>query len=460
MSESTIAAISTAPGEAGIAIVRLTGENSINIIEDIFKPTKGKKIRDYSDRRLTHGYIIDPHTSQAIDEVLVTYMKAPYTYTAEDVVEINCHGGIVPVKKILELVLKRGAVLAEPGEFTKRAFLNGRIDLSQAEAVIDMIKAKTENGFKLAFSQLEGSLSLKIMEIRNTILEMMAHITVNIDFPDDDIEELTYDELEKRALAIHESILNLLKTADTGRIIKEGLNTVIVGKPNVGKSSLMNALLREARAIVTEIPGTTRDTIEEFVSIQGIPIKIIDTAGIRETEDLVEKVGIERSKEIFNKADLIIFVLNASEPLSHEDEVIMKLLINRPAIILMNKTDLPIKLEEKYILKSLPDKKLIKVSIIEGTGLDKLEEAIVDLVYGGLVINKESSLVTNVRHKNALEKAEKAMRDALSAIKNNLSMDFLEVDVKNCWEELGEIIGETMGEDVLDKIFSKFCIGK
>lgn len=460
MSEPTIAAISTAPGEAGIAIVRLTGNNAINIIEDIFKTTRGKTIREYSDRRLTHGYIIDPHTSQTIDEVLVAYMKAPYTYTAEDVVEINCHGGIVPVKKILELVLKKGAVLAEPGEFTKRAFLNGRIDLSQAEAVIDMIKAKTENGFKLAFSQLEGSLSLKIKEIRNTILEMMAHITVNIDFPDDDIEELTYDELEKRALVIHESISNLLKTADTGRIIKEGLNTVIVGKPNVGKSSLMNALLREARAIVTEIPGTTRDTIEEFVSIQGIPIKIIDTAGIRETEDLVEKVGIERSKEIFNKADMIIFVLNASEPLSDEDEAIMKLLTDRHAIILMNKTDLPIKLEEKYILSNLPDKKLIKISITEGTGLDKLEEAIVDLVYGGLVINKESSLVTNVRHKNALEKAEKAMSDALLAIKNKLPMDFLEVDVKNCWEELGKITGENMGEDVLDKIFSKFCIGK
>ena len=460
MSDSTIAAISTAPGEAGIGIVRLTGEKSISILEEIFKPTKGKTIRDYSSRRLTHGTIIEPESRKPVDEVLVTYMKAPYTYTAEDVVEINCHGGIVPVKKILELVLRRGAVLAEPGEFTKRAFLNGRIDLSQAEAVMDMIKAKTEVGFELAFRQMEGSLSQKVKEIRDAILEMMAHITVNIDFPDDDIEELTYEDLKKRSLSIHHSIEKLLKTADTGRIIKEGLNTVIVGKPNVGKSSLMNALLREARAIVTEVPGTTRDTIEEFVSIQGIPIKIIDTAGIRETEDIVERIGVERSKEIFNKADLIILVLNASESLSHEDETIMKLLAHRPAIILMNKTDLPIKLEEEDILNKLPGKKLIRVSILDGTGLDTLEEAIVDLVYGGMVTNKESSLVTNVRHKNALERAEFAMSDALSAIENNLSLDFVEVDVKNCWEDLGEILGETMGEDVLDKIFSTFCIGK
>ena len=460
MSEATIAAIATAPGEAGIGIVRLSGEKSIEIADKIFKPSKEKSIKNYSPRRLIHGHIIDPRSNKTIDEVLITYMKAPYTYTAEDVVEIDCHGGIVPVRKILELVLRMGAVLAEPGEFTKRAFLNGRIDLSQAEAIMDMIQSKTEKGFDIALSQLEGTLSNEVKEIRNTILEMMAHITVNIDFPDDDIEEITYKDLEERAYYIHGKIEKLLKTADTGRIIKEGLNTVIIGKPNVGKSSLLNALLRESRAIVTEIPGTTRDIIEEFVSIQGIPLKIIDTAGIRETEDVVERIGVERSKEIFNKSDLIIFILNASEPLSIEDETIIELIQDKQAIVLMNKTDLPIILEEIKIEELLPGKQLIKISLVDGKGLDVLENAIVDLVYGGLIKTKESSLITNVRHKHALEKAEESVSDAIKAIQNNLSLDFVEVDIKNCWESLGEIIGETLEEDILDKIFANFCIGK
>jgi len=460
MSEATIAAIATAPGEAGIGIVRLSGDKAIDILDDIFRPSKGKTIKDYPGRRLTHGHIIDPVTNKTIDEVLVTYMEAPYTYTAEDVAEIDCHGGIVPVKKILELVLRRGAVLAEPGEFTKRAFLNGRIDLAQAEAVMDLISAKTEKGFDIAFGQMEGSLSKEVKEIRNKILEMMANITVNIDFPDEDIEEITYGELLDRAREIYRVIKNLLETADTGRIIKEGLNTVIVGKPNVGKSSLMNSLLKEARAIVTEIPGTTRDIIEEFVSIQGIPLKIIDTAGIRETEDIVEKIGVERSKEIFNRADLIIFVLNASEPLTQEDETIIELLHHRQAIILLNKTDLPMILDEKQIGELLPGKRIIKISLLKGKGLRELEETIVELVYGGLVKNKESSMIANVRHKNALERAEKSIQDAVKAIGDNLPLDFVEVDVKNCWECLGEITGETVAEDILDTIFTKFCIGK
>ncbi len=460
MSEVTIAAIATAPGEAGIGIVRLSGEKSFEIAEKIFKPTKGKTLREYQSRRLTHGHIINPLNNKVIDEVLITYMKAPYTYTAEDVVEINCHGGIVPVKKILEIVIKMGAALAEPGEFTKRAFLNGRIDLSQAEAVMDMIQAKTEKGFDIALSQLEGTLSHEVGEIRHSILEMMAHITVSIDFPDDDIEEITYKDLENRANKIHTRIEKLLKTADTGRIIREGLNTVIVGKPNVGKSSLLNALLRESRAIVTEVPGTTRDIIEEFVSIQGIPLKIVDTAGIRETEDIVERIGVERSKEIFNKSDLIIFILNASEPLSQEDETIIELVKNRQAIILLNKTDLPMILDISKVKALLPGKPIIKISLIDGTGLDELESSIVNLVYGGLVKSKESSLITNVRHKNALERAQNSIYDAMVAIKDNLSLDFVEVDVKNCWESLGEITGETLEDDILDKIFSSFCIGK
>ncbi|QXM07019.1 tRNA uridine-5-carboxymethylaminomethyl(34) synthesis GTPase MnmE [Crassaminicella indica] len=456
----TIAAIATAPGEAGIGIVRLSGEASLEILDKIFVPTKGNSIKEYKPRRLTHGKIVDPHTKKLIDEVLVVYMKAPYTYTAEDVVEINCHGGIVPVRKILQLVLRNGARMAERGEFTKRAFLNGRIDLSQAEAVMDLISAKTDKSFDVAFGQLEGSLSKEVKAIRDNILEMMAHITVNIDFPDEDIEEITYNELMESSNKIHEDIERLLESSNTGRIIKEGLHTVIIGKPNVGKSSLMNALLKESRAIVTEVPGTTRDIIEEFVSIRGIPLKIVDTAGIRETEDIVEKIGVERSKEFFNKGDLVIFVLNASEALTDEDRKIIELLKDRPTIVLMNKTDLPVVLDIDEIKKLLPNKKIIKVSILKGTGIDELEETIVELVYGGKVKQGEASFITNVRHKDALEKAKMSILDAIDAIKQGLPLDFVEVDVKNCLEYLGEITGETVGEDVIDQIFANFCLGK
>ncbi|WZL73157.1 tRNA uridine-5-carboxymethylaminomethyl(34) synthesis GTPase MnmE [Clostridiaceae bacterium 35-E11] len=460
MSESTIAAIATAPGEAGIGIVRLSGGASIEILDKIFVPNKRASIKEYESRKLVYGKVIDPQTGKVIDEVLATYMKAPYTYTAEDVVEIDCHGGIVPVRKILELVLRYGAQMAEPGEFTKRAFLNGRIDLAQSEAVMDLIGAKTDKSFDVALKQLEGSLSTTVQKIRHRILEMMAHITVNIDFPDEDIEEITYQQLEEDAKDIKTNIQDLLDTAYTGKILKEGLHTVIIGKPNVGKSSLMNALLKESRAIVTEIPGTTRDIIEEVVSIQGIPLKIVDTAGIRETEDIVEKIGVERSKAFFNKADLIIFVLNASEPLTPEDKQIIDLLQDRQTIILMNKTDLPMALQKEEIEGLLPHKKIIKVSILEGTGLEELEDAIVDMVYGGSVRQQEASLVTSVRHKDALEKAMNSIRDSIEAVQKGLPLDFVEVDVKNCWEYLGEITGDTVGEDMLDMIFANFCLGK
>ncbi|TCO78054.1 tRNA uridine-5-carboxymethylaminomethyl(34) synthesis GTPase MnmE [Marinisporobacter balticus] len=457
---ATIAAIATAPGEAGIGIVRLSGEKSLEILDHIFMPTKGNSIKEYQSRRLTHGKIIDPKTKQVVDEVLVTYMKAPFTYTAEDVVEIDCHGGIVPVRKILELVLRCGARMAEPGEFTKRAFLNGRMDLSQAEAVMDLISAKTDKSFDVAFGQLEGSLSKQVKKITDTLLEMMANITVNIDYPDEDIEEITYQELLKGANHIKKDIEQLLRSAYTGKIIKEGLNTVIIGKPNVGKSSLMNALLKESRAIVTEVPGTTRDIIEEFLSIQGIPLKIIDTAGIRETEDLVERIGVERSKEFFNKGDLVIFIVNASESLTEEDKKIIELLQNRKTIVLMNKTDLPIVLEEEEIKNLLPNKKIIKISIVEEKGLKELEDTIVDMVYGGQIKQKEASFITNVRHKDTLEKAKMSIEEGIDAIKQELALDFIEVDVKNTWEYLGEITGDTVGEDVIDQIFSKFCLGK
>jgi len=458
--DDTIAAIATASGEAGIGIIRLSGEKSIDIIDKIFKSHQGKRLEEYPTRRLTYGYIFDPETVQKIDEVLVVYMKAPYTYTKEDLIEINCHGGMIPVKRILELVLKNGARMAEGGEFTKRAFLNGRIDLAQAEAVMDLISAKTEKGFDVALEQLEGTLSKEIKKIRDNILELLAHIEVSIDFSEDDVDEVTLDILLEKSLEIQAQMKHMLETADTGKIIREGLNTVIVGKPNVGKSSLLNALLKESRAIVTDIPGTTRDIIEEQVNIRGILLRLMDTAGIRETVDVVEKIGVERTKAFFNTAELVIFVLDASRELTSEDMGIMSLLEDKKVLVIVNKTDLPIKLDLEKVEAMLKNKSLIKVSLIENIGLEQIEDAIVDMVFKGEVKRKDQVMVTNVRHKNSLEKALHSLSDGIKAIKQRLPLDFIEVDYKNAWEYLGEITGDTVGEDLIDHIFSNFCIGK
>lgn len=457
----TIAAIATAPGEAGIGIVRISGNKAIEIVDKIFKSKKGKKLTEFSERRVNYGYILNPSTNEKVDEVLAVYMRSPFTYTTEDIVEIHCHGGFIPVKKILELVLRMGARTAEPGEFTKRSFLNGRIDLAQAEAVMDLISAKTDKGFDVALEQLEGSLSKKVREIIKNLMDILAHIEVSIDFADEeDVDEVTLDILIKRSKEVKEEIQLLLETSNTGKIIREGLNTVIIGKPNVGKSSLLNALLGEARAIVTDVPGTTRDIIEENLSVKGIPLKIIDTAGIRETEDVVEKIGVERSKQFFNKADLIIFMLDASSELTKEDFEILKLIKERRALVIINKTDLPSKLDEQAISEYIEDKKIIRLSVTEEKGIEELENAIVDMVYAGDVRSKDRLLVTNVRHKNALERAFVAIEEGLEAMEKRLPMDFIEVDVKDCWEALGEITGETVAEDLIDHIFQNFCIGK
>lgn len=458
--DDTITAIATAPGEAGIGIVRISGEKALVITDEIFKSKQGKKLSDYPVRRMTYGYIIDPDRKEKIDEVLVYYTKGPYTYTKEDVVEINCHGGVIPVKKILELVLRKGARAAEPGEFTKRAFLNGRIDLAQAEAVMDLISAKTDKGFDVALDQLEGALSKKVSVTRQKLMDMLAHIEVSIDFSEEDIDEVTLDYLLHKSKEVEKDIEVLLKTADTGKILREGLSTVIVGKPNVGKSSLLNALLRESRAIVTEVPGTTRDVIEEHLNIRGIPLKIIDTAGIRETEDLVEKIGVEKSKEFFNKADLIIFMLDISTELTKEDLQILKLIENKKALILINKTDLSQKADLDKAKELMNNKKIIKISLMEEKGLEEVEEAIEELVYKGEIKAKDRLLVTNVRHKNSLERALKSMREGTEAIEKKMPLDFVEVDVKNTWEVLGEITGDTVAEDIIDHIFKNFCIGK
>lgn len=458
--DDTIAAIATAPGEAGIGIVRISGEKSIEIADKIFKSIQGKKLSEFSHRRMTYGHIVDLDNGEKIDEVLAYYTKGPYTYTREDIVEINCHGGIIPVKKILQLVLRKGARMAEAGEFTKRAFLNGRIDLAQAEAVMDLISAKTDKGFDVALDQLDGSLSKKVDSIRKKLLDMLAHIGVSIDYSEEDIDEVTLDYLLNGSLEIKKNIEILLRTSDAGKILREGLKTVIVGKPNVGKSSLLNALLKESRAIVTNIPGTTRDIIEEHVNIRGIPVRIVDTAGIRETDDIVEKMGVERSKIFFNTADLIIFMLDISVELTEEDKSIMDLVEDKKALILLNKSDLPQRADLNIIEEKFKNKKIIKTSLLEENELESIEDAIEELVYQGEVWAKEGLLVTNVRHKNALERALNHIEDGLGAIKQKMPLDFIEVDIKNTWDTLGEITGDTVAEDIIDHIFKNFCLGK
>lgn len=456
----TIAAIATAPGSCGIGIVRISGPEAIDIGDVIFKSVSGKSLKELPDRRMNYGYIYDPCTGEMIDEVLVTAMRAPYTYTREDVVEIDCHGGTIPLRRIMEVVLDMGARLAEPGEFTKRAFLNGRIDLSQAEAVVDIITSKSYMGLKTAVSQLEGVLSKRLAAIKDILLSMMARIEASIDFPEYDIEEVTVEGLKEDAREAISMIEKLISTASTGKIFREGLSTAIIGKPNVGKSSLLNALLREERAIVTDIPGTTRDVIEEFINIRGIPLRIIDTAGIRKTEDLVEKIGVEKSREYLNKADLILFVLDAATPLSDEDRIIIDLVKEKKVIVLINKTDLEIKLDIDEVKSVFKEKPVIMMSIVEGKGLEELENSICSMVFSGEVVTSDEVMVTNVRHENCLKRAKRSLEEALISIEGGLPVDLISIDVKEALESLGEITGESVTEEIVNRIFQDFCIGK
>ena len=457
MYDDTIAAVATAMGEGGIGIIRISGENSLEILNKVFC---GVKKQPVENRKLTYGFVEDNFTGEKIDEVMAVYMKAPHSYTAEDVVEIQCHGSIVSLRKILALVLKNGARLAEPGEFTKRAFLNGRLDLSQAEAVIDLIKAKSDKTFDVALGQLEGRFSKKIKEIRADLVDILVNITVNIDYPDEDIEVITYENLIKGIKNVKAKVDSMLATADTGRILREGLNIAIIGKPNVGKSSLMNALLKETRAIVTEIPGTTRDTIEEAVTIRNIPVKLTDTAGIRHTEDIIEKIGIEKSKESFNKADLIIFMVDNSRPLDSEDREIIEYIGSRKVIVIINKTDLEGRLHINGIKEMLPQGIFIEASVANEEGIDKIEDEIEKLVYGGQVKQQESLMVTNVRHKTLLEEASSSLGDACSMAEAGEALEFLEIDVNRAYEALGEIIGEAVNDDIINEVFARFCLGK
>ncbi|CQR59161.1 tRNA uridine-5-carboxymethylaminomethyl(34) synthesis GTPase MnmE [Paenibacillus riograndensis] len=458
MHSDTIAAVSTALGEGGIAIIRVSGPQAIAEVAPLFRSKT--PLTEVESHTVHYGHIISPGDGERMEEVLVTVMKGPRSFTTEDVVEISAHGGVISVRRVMDLLLQRDIRLAEPGEFTKRAFLGGRIDLSQAEAVIDLIRSKSDRAFSVALKQVSGSLSDKIHKLRHTLIEMLAHIEVNIDYPEHDVESLTAEFIKDKSSEVMEGINQLLKTANEGKILREGITTAIVGRPNVGKSSLLNALARDNKAIVTDIPGTTRDVIEEYVTINNIPLKLLDTAGIRETMDVVEKIGVERSKAAFSDADLILLVLNAADEL-HEDELaLMEQIQGRQALVIMNKMDLPSRLEKDKLLSYFSESSIVPMSVLEEEGLDKLEEAISGLFFGGKLESGDLTYVSNVRHIALLKKAYKSLQDAYEAADMLIPIDMIQIDVRLAWEQLGEIIGDTAADSLLDQIFSQFCLGK
>jgi tRNA modification GTPase len=453
----TIAAISTAPGEGAIAIVRLSGDRAVKIANLIFK---GKNLNNVHSHTVHYGHIVNPETNVVLEEVMLTVMLAPKTFTKEDVVEINCHGGIVSVNRVLELVLEYGARLAEPGEFTKRAFLNGRIDLSQAEAVIDIIRAKTDKAMTVALNQLEGRLSNKIVSLRQKLLETLAHIEVNIDYPEyDDVEEMTNSILLPKVTEVLNELEIMLQSARHGKIIREGVATAIIGRPNVGKSSLLNALIQENKAIVTDIPGTTRDVIEEYVNVRGIPLKLIDTAGIRETEDIVEKIGVERSKKAISDADLVLFVLNNNEQFSDKDLELFNLVEDKEIVIVLNKIDLPNQLNIEG-LKLSSNAIIVKTSVNNDHGIEELEEAIYNKYMGGAIEGNDLTYISNTRHIDLIKKSKKSLNEAVVAIKCDTPIDLIQIDLVRAWEYLGQIIGDSVQESLIDQLFSQFCLGK
>lgn len=457
---TTIAAISTAPTNGGIGIVRMSGKNCFTILEKIFIPKQKQKIEDIPGYSMKYGYVIDYQTKEKIDEVLVSFFKEPKSYTTENMCEINCHGGIVVEQKILEQCLIAGAELAEPGEFTKRAFLNGRIDLSQAEGIIDLINAKTTQEAKISFHQLEGGLSQKIQEIRKDLLSMMADIEANIDYPEYDLEEVTNANMLKTLHEVKIKLEALQKSFATGKLLKEGIKTVIIGKPNAGKSSLLNAILNEERAIVSKIEGTTRDTIEEMVNLHGIPLKLIDTAGIRNAEDEIEKIGVNKAIQLSEEADLIIAIFDNTKPLEKEDIAILDLLKTKKAIILLNKIDEKDEhLEQVKEIKEL-NKPILKISAKNKQGLEALYEQILKMFELKEIELNDGNLITNVRHKEHIRKAINYVNEAKNTVEQNLPIDIVSVPVKQILEELSSITGENVSEDIINEIFSKFCLGK
>ena len=461
MKTDTIAAIATAMTNSGIGIIRISGEDAFTVIDRIYQSKNGKKkLSEEKSHTVHYGYIVDDtKENKIIDEVMVLIMRAPNTYTREDTVEIDCHGGVLVMQKILDTVVCHGARPAEPGEFTKRAFLNGRIDLTQAESVMDVISSKNEFALKSSISQLQGSLQKEIKELREKIIYEIAFIESALDDP----EHINIDgygqKLKTVAEECKERIEHLLDTADNGKILKEGIDTVIVGKPNAGKSSLMNVLLKKERAIVTDIAGTTRDVLEEQMNLNGITLNIIDTAGIRDTEDIVEKIGVDKAKDYLVNADLIIYVVDSSTPLDENDEKIMEMIKDRTALVLLNKSDLDTVTTEEMIASHL-DQKIIKVSMKENQGVDELENAIKELFFHGKVELNDEVCITNARHKAALSNAKDSLNMVLDSIAMEMPEDFYSIDLMNTYEELGNILGESLGEDLVNEIFSKFCTGK
>jgi len=454
----TIAAISTAMNSSGIGIVRISGKDSFDIIEKIFKPiNKNKKIREQNSHTVHYGSIIDG--DKIIDEVLVLIMRGPHTYTREDTVEIDCHGGVLVVKRILELVIKNGARAAEPGEFTKRAFLNGRIDLSQAEAVIDLINAENEFALKSAVNQLKGSVSGKIKEIRENLIHHIAYIEAALDDPEHMNVDNYGEELQPVIMDIQLELKKLIDSSDNGRILQEGIKTVILGKPNAGKSSLLNILVGEERAIVTDIAGTTRDTLEERIRLNDITLNIIDTAGIRNTEDIIEKIGVSKAKKLAKEADLIIYVADASKELDKDDEEIIELIKEKKAIVLLNKMDLDMKISKEY-LEEKTGAFVLLVSAKENRGIEEFAKLVNEMFYKGELIFNDQLFITNIRHKEAIESAYQSLELVEESILKSLPEDFFSIDLMNAYESLGSVIGESVGEDLVNEIFSKFCMGK
>lgn len=458
METDTIVAISTPIGEGAISIVRLSGPEAIKIADSLFT---GKSLYDVASHTIHYGKIVDTETNEIADEVMVSVMRAPKTFTREDVVEINCHGGLVAVNRILELTLANGARLADPGEFTKRAFLNGRIDLSQAEAVMDLIRAKTDKAMNVALGQMDGRLSRLIQRYRQELLETIAHVEVNIDYPEyDDVEEMSHELMREKTKEVHDHIEELLRVAKQGKILREGLSTAIIGRPNVGKSSLLNALVQENKAIVTDVPGTTRDVIEEYVNVRGVPLKLVDTAGIRETEDLVEKIGVERSRKVLQEADLILFVLNYNEPLTEDDKQLFEAITGLQYIVIINKTDLKQQLDLDEVNMLAEGRTLITTSLIEDKGIEELETAIANTFFAGEIESGDMTYVSNARHIQLLKQAKQALEDATTSLEMGMPLDIVQIDVTRTWEFLGEIVGDTASDALIDQLFSQFCLGK
>ena len=454
----TIAAISTANGEAGIGIVRMSGDDSVKIADKIFKSVSKKSLFDIENRKMAYGHIYDG--DKLVDEVLIVKMLAPHTYTREDVVEIYCHGGIISVRKILNLLLDKGAVLAERGEFTKRAFLNGRLDLTQAEAVIDIIKSKSDLSYDMSIKQLEGSLKGKLDEVKENLISISSLIVANIDFPEDEIEEATFDKLRSYTEDALEIIEKLLENSNRGMLLRDGINTIILGKPNVGKSTLLNKLLRFDKAIVTDVAGTTRDIISDYINLDGILLKLTDTAGIRDTKDLVEKIGVDRAKSEIDSADLIIAIFDGSRKIDQDDYEIIDLIKDKKSIIIFNKDDLDQAVSEEEIEKLIDGKDYLRTSMQDAQDISKIENIIKDMFFEGEISTTSDVYVNNIRHIRALEKTKKALLDVIEDINNEMFLDLMEVNVNNALISLGEITGETNTEDILDRVFSEFCIGK